>query len=92
MTTLTFGTIPDDLTIDEPYSMTLSKSDFETVSKAINLGIDSYLEAVDYTRNKNEVWINDSASMKTFLRRLCETEDGSFFASCIMETLGYEWV
>ncbi len=92
MISLNFGEIPDDLTIDEPYRMSLNTSDFYIVSKAINQGIDSHLEAVFFTQDDRKVTITDSASMKTFLRRLCETEDGSFFASCIMETLGYEWI
>lgn len=103
MKTLTYGNIPADLTIDEPYPMQLTANDEKVVCGIINQGIDSHLEAVFFddhgVRNhKRCLDIRDSASMRCLLRRLMETEaefvddDAMSLASDIMSTLGYEWV
>jgi hypothetical protein len=118
MQSLTYGIIPDDLTIDEPYRMELNAADEAIVCSIINQGIDSHLEAVHATDkgiiesnihlsgNKHAIEIEDSASMRCFLRRCMEAENCSGdceegdcncegphdLASCIMTTLGYEWI
>lgn len=94
MKSLTFGTIPSDLTIDEPYEMTLNPRDLALVASIVNQGIDSHLQAVFTKQTGNRVQILDSKSMKCFLRRCVENgaDDYLSFASSIMTTLGYEWV
>jgi hypothetical protein len=94
MKTLNYGSIPADLSIDRPYRLDLNKTDLESVARIVNQGIDSHLEAVFTKQIGRTVWIQDSASMKTFLRRCMESDDENAqdLASCIMETLGYEWV
>jgi len=99
MKTLNYGEVPANLTIDEPYSMMLTASDETLVCEIINQGIDSHLEAVFFDDhgirgNKRCIDIRDSASMRCFLRRLMETdnENANDLASCIMQTLEYEWV
>jgi len=98
MITLSHGTIPDDLTIDEPYPMELNAADEKTVAEIVNVGIDAHLEAVfcndkGIVDGKHHLEIKDSASMRCFLRRCVESEDenANDLASCIMLTLGYEW-
>ncbi len=98
-TTLDFGEVPSDLQLDEPYPMELVGGDLESVAAIINQGIDSYLEVVRATRgpdrgHKAYITIDDSDSMKTFLRRCDESDDDNArdIASGIMSTLGYEWV
>lgn len=99
MKTLTYGEIPDDLTIDEPYSMWLVKRDETIVCEIINQGIDSHLEAVfaddhGIKDGKHHISIRDSKSMRCFLRRCMESgnEDAETLASDIMQTLNIEWV
>lgn len=100
MQTLNYGEVPADLTIDEPYKMELVASDETLVCEIINQGIDSHLEAVSFDDhgivdgNKRHIEIKDSKSMRCFLRRCMESEneDMQDLASCIMQTLDYEWV
>ena len=103
MITLNHGEIPADLKIDEPYSMWLTAPDEAFVCEIINQGIDGHLEAVffddhgvekQYGAGKRHIAIRDSKSMRCFLRRLLEngSEDAADLASCIMETLEYEWI
>jgi len=99
MKTLNYGEVPANLKIDEPYSMMLTASDETLVCEIINQGIDSHLEAVLFDDKgirdgKRCIDIRDSDSMRCFLRRLIETdnEDANDLASCIMQTLEYEWV
>lgn len=89
-----YGTIPVDLSISEPYPMRLNPTDLQTVMQIVNQGIDSHLEAVITRQEGNRVWIQDSASMRCFLRRCIESEDerAQELASCIMQTLGIEWI
>ena len=91
---VTYGVVPDDLTIEEPYRMVLNPTDLQTVAAIVNQGIDSHLEAVCTRQEKNIVWIQDSASMRCFLRRCSESDDENArdLASSIVTTLGYEWV
>lgn len=91
---LTYGVVPDDLTIDEPYRMDLRGDDLQAVADIVNQGIDSHLEAVCTTQKGSVVHILDSASMRCFLRRCMESEDENTkdLASCIMCTLDYEWI
>jgi hypothetical protein len=99
MTSLTFGEIPTDLEISEPFSMQLNARDEAIVVKAINQGIDSHLEAIFATDrgiqgNKHCIAITDSKSMRCLLRRLMETENeqAQDLASLIMWKLEYEWI
>ena len=94
MQTLNFGHIPVNLALDEPYPMRLPNSDLQVVADIVNQGIDSHLEAVCTRQEGCKVWILDAASMKTFLRRCVESENerAQELASCIMQTLGFEWV
>jgi len=95
MQSLSFGDVPADLTIDKPYPMVLnSQRDLNTVAAIVNQGIDSHLEAVFTSQNGRHTTINDSASMRCFLRRCAESDDenAQYLASCIMQTLGYEWI
>lgn len=94
MKTLSFGIIPDSLSIDEPYYMRLMGNDFLVFAGIVNQGIDSHLEAVFVEQNGREFWIKDTASLKCLLRRCVESgnEDAESLASDIMSTLGYEWV
>ena len=97
MKSLTFGVIPKDLEINEPYMLgNLNQKDLEMVAEVVNQGIDSHLEAVFTSQHGpvNDVEIEDSASMRCFLRRLMERGDerAEDMASAIMFTLGYEWV
>ncbi|KKM76666.1 hypothetical protein LCGC14_1377900 [marine sediment metagenome] len=103
MKRLNHGEIPPDLEIDEPYDMWLTAADDELVCGIINQGIDAHLEAVcadDHGLeskdggNKHHISITDSKSMRCFLRRLMEngSENATDLASCIMETLGIEWI
>ncbi len=94
MQSLTYGVIPDDLKIDEPYRMDLRGDDLQTVADIVNQGIDSHLEAVLTTQNESIVHILDSDSMRCFLRRCMESDDENAedLASCIMSTLDYEWI
>ena len=92
--TLSFGNIPSDLEITEPYEMRLNSTGLQLVASIVNQGIDDHLEAVFTKQNGRDVTIIDSKSMQTFLRRCIESgdEDKEQFASCIVTTLGYEWV
>ena len=96
--TLTFGEFPDNvLEIMEPHCpfyMGLRGEDFRSVERAINQGIDSYLEAVQFTQTGNRVDVTDAASLKTLVRRLAEDEheESQGLASAIMEIVGIEWV
>ena len=94
MKSLTYGTVPPDLEITEPYWMDLKGGDLKTVADIVNQGIDSHLEAVFTTQKGTEVTIKDSASMRCFLRRCAESgdEETMLLASDIMTTLGYEWI
>jgi len=99
MKSLTFGDIPEDLTIEEPYEMGLNASDLETFAAIVSQGMDSHLEAVFFTEHSRSnthchVTIDDSKSMRCFLRRCMESdnEDAESLASSIMETLGFEWI
>ena len=99
MQTLTYGNIPTDLTIDEPYPIELHASDEQIVVAIVNQGIDAHLEAVfiddhGIRNGKRCIDIKDSKSMRCFLRRCMESDDEETqdFASCIMQTLGYEWI
>lgn len=95
MKSVTWGTIPTDLRITEPYPLVLNnRTDFETVAAIVNQGIDSHLEAVHTTQSGKRITIEDSASMRCFLRRCIESvdENAHDLASCIMQTLEIEWV
>ncbi len=94
MQSMTFGQVPADLEIGEPYEMTLNPSDLRTVAAIVNQGIDSHLEAVFTEQKRNQVRIMDSASMRCFLRRCMESDDDNAqdLASSIITTLGYEWI
>ena len=94
MRSLTYGTIPDDLEITEPYPLRLMGGDLETFARIVNQGIDSHLEAVITTQDGRNVTIQDTASLRCFLRRCAEDwdEDALDLASGILSTLGYEWV
>lgn len=92
-----YGTIPDDLEIDEPYFMGLNQEDLTLVSNAINQGIDSHLEAVSWSDTDGDKWhknitIDDTKSMRCLLRRLFEAGDekAERLAMDILYTLGYE--
>jgi hypothetical protein len=92
--TITFGIVPNDLVISEPYHMICNSSDLQTVARIVNQGIDSHLDAVFTQQSGNQIWINDSKSMRCFLRRCFESNDSNAvdLASCIMQTLGYDLV
>jgi len=99
MRTLTFGEVPADLTINEPYPMELTASDEETICAAINQGIDSHLEAVHFEdngikNNKRCLSITDSKSLRCLVRRLFEdgSDNAYSLASGIMQTLDIEWI
>ena len=94
MKSLTYGTIPDDLELAEPYRMRLNKSDLETFAAICNQGIDSHLEAVLTTQDGPNVTIEDTNSIKCFIRRCTESDDENAqdLASSIMSTLNYEWI
>ena len=94
MKTLNYGTIPPDVTIDEPYKMVLNHNDLEVVANIVNQGIDPHLEAVHTTQDGNTIHIVDTQSMRCFLRRCMESnnEDAQDLASSIMQTLNYEWI
>lgn len=96
METLTYGEIPADLSIGEPYRIRCgNQSDLTVCADAINQGIDAHLEAVRTTsRSPGEFTIDDSKSMRVFLRRLIETDndEAHMLASDVMTTLGYEWI
>lgn len=105
MKTLTYGKVPPDLTIDEPYKIEANAADEKIIVQIVNQGIDAHLEAVHTTDHgihagKHHITIDDSASMRCFLRRCVEhgipqddeTEGPSDLAACIMSTLDYEWV
>lgn len=99
MITLNYSEVPADLKIDEPYSMELTASDESDVCGIINQGIDSHLEAVFFDdhgvkNGKRCIDIKDSKSMRCFLRRCMEGKNENLhdLASCIMYTLGYEWL
>ncbi len=103
MTTLDYGEIPTDLTIDKPYDMWLNAPDETVICAAINQGIDSCLEAVhfdDHGRDdphgapQRHITIRDSASMRRLLCRLMEScdDNANDLAADIMGTLGYEWI
>jgi hypothetical protein len=99
MIPLTYGTLPDDLSIDEPYAMSLNAPDEALVASIINQGIDSHLEAVSVDDrgirdHHHDIDIRDTASLRCFLRRLVERGDDEAldFASYILSTLNYEWI
>jgi peroxiredoxin len=103
-TMMNYGILPERKRFCEhaekhfPYRMTVVRNDIELVKKAIDQGIDSHLEAVFFNQfnagHKLGIEIKDAESMHILLRRLIEIDDESAleFASCVMETLGYEWV
>lgn len=97
MQTLTYGTLPDDLALAEPYPMRLMGDDFDLFASVVNDGIDSHLEAVFTTQDGRNVTIEDTASMRCFLRRCIErweqgNEEAGDLASDILSTLDYEWI
>lgn len=95
MKTLSFGIVPDDLEISEPYPMKLNKTDHADVAMIVNKGIDSRLEAVFIqVDSTGQVLIQDTSSMKCFLRRCVESENENLWsiAAGIMSTLNYEWI
>jgi len=89
-----WGEIPEDLEIDEPFEMCLNKQYLKAFAAIVNQGIDSHLEAVFTTQDGPVVTIKDTASMRCFLRRCVESGDemAGDMASCIVESLGYEWI
>ena len=93
-TALTWGEIPHDMEIDEPFEMCLNKQDFKAFAAIVNQGIDSHLEAVFATQDGPVVTIKDTASMRCFLRRCVESGDSIAcdLASSIVGILGYEWI
>jgi len=95
MKSLTYGTIPEDLEISEPYRMDLNSNDFDAAAAIVNQGIDSHLEAVFTKQDGSVIHIQDSASMRCFLRRCVEDgldSNACNLASSIMSTLDYEWI
>jgi len=94
MKSLNYGTLPADLEIDEPYKMRLNSRDLSVVADIVNQGIDSHLEAVFTTQNGREVAIQDTSSLRCFLRRCVESDNGDAveLASSILYTLNYEWI
>ena len=102
---ITFGTLPHPFPkLAEPYRMELTGKMREVVVSAINEGIDSHLEAVQFTRYEPEahphklgLLIPDDKSLRVLVRRLGErweqgSEEAGASASCILETLGVAWV
>jgi len=89
-----FGTIPDGLEVSEPYHMCLNSTDLAAVAAIVNQGIDAHLEAVFTRQDGRDVWIQDTASMRCFLRRCFESNDDNTqdLARCILSTLGYETI
>ncbi len=67
---------------------------FELIADIINQGIDGYLQAVITERIGNDIYIQDSDSLKCFLRRCEESQKDELrdMASSIMYTLDYEWI
>lgn len=96
MKSLTYGTLPNDLELTEPYPMRLRGDDWTLFAAIVNQGIDSHLEAVHTTANNTtgECTIEDTASMRCFIRRCVEisSEEALSLASDILSTLDYEWV
>ena len=82
------------------YRMELADNDRKIVTKAIEQGIDSNLEAVTFNQyikkdryNKLCLIIHND-TLHVLLRRLCETgeEEALDLVSCILETLDIEWI
>ena len=79
---------------NRPVRLTLSRSDSETVQKAVNQGIDSHLEACFVPdRGDRYDWVNgrlacdiSPASLPVLLRRLCE-HDAADLADFILDSL-----
>ena len=97
MQSLTYGTVPADLTIDTPYPMRLMGEDFDLVADVVNEGIDSHLEAVRTEQDGRTIKLMDTASLRCFIRRLTErwdagNDEAGNLASAILETLDYEWI
>ena len=96
MKSLTYGTLPNDLELTEPYPMRLRSDLWPIFARIVNQGIDSHLEAVITTADANtgECTIENTMSMRCFIRRCIEdgSEDAMSFASDILSTLDYEWV
>ena len=97
MQSLTYGTVPADLTIDAPYPMELMGDDWDLAAAVINEGIDSHLEAVRTTQDGRTIKIMDTASLRCFIRRLTErwdagNDEAGDLASNILDTLDYEWI
>lgn len=105
---MSYGTLPDAAEIvrscdDEPYPI---RGLTASMIEAINQGIDAHLEAVQFTEWKgartSSAWNHrgidiEPESLPTFLRRLVElweegNEEAGDDVSCILETLGFEWI
>jgi hypothetical protein len=119
MESLTYGTLPNkeefvayvspQLETEQRhgYPMELVGADVGYITKAINRGIDSHLEAVAWEHFKGKyphklcVRVLGAASLHTLIRRLIEigeaeglhVDEGALdLASSIMYTLDYEWI
>lgn len=91
---LEWGEIPTDLKLAEPFVIQLNQYE-QPLVVIINQAVGVRDRGV--VRDKGNITINDSASMRRILRRLVAIDDETEksapgdLASCIMETLGYEW-
>lgn len=98
MKTATCGTIPANWPpeFEESYRLgNLRGETFEAVAQAINMGIDSHLEAVTCRQDGRNVYIEDAESLRCLVRRLFEdvgTDEAQSLASSIAFSLGLEWV
>ena len=90
--TLTFGEFPDNvLEIMEPHCpfyMGLRGEDFRSVERAINQGIDSYLEAVQFTQTGNRVDVTDAASVRAAFARVVATFGGVDIERSVLRASG----
>lgn len=102
MISKTFGVIPMANEIDFPsegYEIEARGFDLEQITKCINKGIDSHLQAIYFNQfrgsyGKTGIRIVDAESLLILVRRLTEleSENADCLASSIMETVGIEWI
>ena len=100
MESLTYGILPEAHKIvegceGEGYRIG-NFPNMQEIAEAINQGIDSHLEAIFFTQDGRNITIEPD-SMPVLLRRLVEmwddgNEDAGDTASCILSTLGFEWI
>ena len=102
MISKTFGVIPMADEIDFPsegYEIECRGYDLEQITRCINQGIDSHLQAIYFDQfqgsyGRTGIRIVDAESLLILVRRLTEleSENADQLASAIMETVGIEWV